>query len=238
MVHMTFVPAVAISNGLFTIPLDFGNVFDGTVYWLQISVRTNGGVGFTVLSPRQQLTPAPYAVFADTASNLSGTLPASQISGTVSSADLSGTYSGPVTFNNAGDSFSGTFSGNGTGLTSVNAAALNGLNASTFWQLGGNNASSGQFIGTTNDQALDFYTAGVRAMRLILRTDSLGVYSNAPNVIGGSSVNTMNSGIVGATIAGGGGNDVSGSATSTQSPPISARSAAGYSIPPAASPRR
>src|SRR5260370_2238833 len=34
--------SVPVSNGLFIITFDFGNVFDGTPYWLQIGVRTNG----------------------------------------------------------------------------------------------------------------------------------------------------------------------------------------------------
>src|ERR1700690_1617339 len=48
--------AVAVSNGLFTITLDFGDLFNGTPYWLQIGVRTNGaGAAFTPMSPRQEL---------------------------------------------------------------------------------------------------------------------------------------------------------------------------------------
>src|SRR5215471_19412728 len=39
--------ATAISNGLFTVTLDYGNQFDGTPRWIEISVRTNGGSGFT-----------------------------------------------------------------------------------------------------------------------------------------------------------------------------------------------
>src|ERR1039457_329006 len=47
--------AVTVSNGLFTITLDFGGLFNGTPYCLQIGVRTNGGgASFTPLSPRQQ----------------------------------------------------------------------------------------------------------------------------------------------------------------------------------------
>lgn len=55
--------AVAVSGGLFTTTLDFGpGVFSGPDRWLQISVRTNGSTGaYSSLSPRQQLTPAPYA---------------------------------------------------------------------------------------------------------------------------------------------------------------------------------
>jgi microcystin-dependent protein len=55
--------AVAVSNGLFTVSLDFGpGVFTGTNYWVEMGVRTNGTGSFATLVPRQQLTPAPYAM--------------------------------------------------------------------------------------------------------------------------------------------------------------------------------
>ncbi len=55
---------ISVSNGLFSVVLDFGDVFNGTALWLELSVRTNGGSGFTVLAPRQALTPAPNASYA------------------------------------------------------------------------------------------------------------------------------------------------------------------------------
>ena len=56
---------VAVSNGLFTVTLDFGTgIFTGPARWLEIGVRTANIGAFTTLSPRQQLTPAPYALFA------------------------------------------------------------------------------------------------------------------------------------------------------------------------------
>jgi len=60
---------VLISNGLFTVTLDFGfGVFDGSARWLEIGVRTNGSAdAYTVLSPRQPITAAPYAMYAATA---------------------------------------------------------------------------------------------------------------------------------------------------------------------------
>src|SRR6185295_4989442 len=66
--------AVGVASGLFTVTLDFGtNVFTGTARWLDIGVRTNGIVAtFTALSPRQPLTPTPYAIFAGNASSLGG----------------------------------------------------------------------------------------------------------------------------------------------------------------------
>src|SRR5208337_4223286 len=48
--------AVAITNGLITVPIDFGaSVFSGQTNWLEIAVETNGVNTFTTLAPRQQL---------------------------------------------------------------------------------------------------------------------------------------------------------------------------------------
>ena len=77
--------AVPVANGLFTVALDFGGVFSGSSYWLEIDVRTNGAGGYAILSPLQPITPAPYAI---TAENLNGTVPVSQLSGTVPLAQL------------------------------------------------------------------------------------------------------------------------------------------------------
>ncbi len=101
--------AVGVTNGLFSTTLDLGANFPGADRWLEIGVRTNSGGAFTTLSPRQRITPTPYAI---TASNLSGT---------VSAAGLGGTYSNAVNFNNAANSFTG----NGSGLSNLNGGALN-----------------------------------------------------------------------------------------------------------------
>lgn len=112
--------AVPVSAGLFTVTLDFGNQFTGANRWLEIGVRTNGGVSYTTLTPLQALTATPYAVMANSASNLLGTLPAAQLSGALPSSQLAGTYSSAVTLNNAANSFSGS----GAGLTGLNASQL------------------------------------------------------------------------------------------------------------------
>ena len=70
-----------VSNGLFTVTLDFGNQFPGALRWLEIAVRTNGAGTFLTLTPRQPLNPAPYAVFAASAN-------ATNLVGTISSASL------------------------------------------------------------------------------------------------------------------------------------------------------
>ena len=99
---------MAVSNGLFTVTLDFGaGVFTGASRWLDLAVRTNGSGAFVSLTPRQALAPSPYALYApnagsaaaaqyassaQTAFNAQGmtNLNASQItSGTISDALLS-----------------------------------------------------------------------------------------------------------------------------------------------------
>ena len=59
------IPAVAVTRGLFTVPLDFGAVFDGAALWLKVAVRCGGDPDYVELSPRQALTAAPYALNAD-----------------------------------------------------------------------------------------------------------------------------------------------------------------------------
>ncbi len=61
---------VPVSQGVFTAVLnqndEFGqSAFDGGQRWLEVSVRTPAGSGaFTTLTPRQPITPVPYAVHA------------------------------------------------------------------------------------------------------------------------------------------------------------------------------
>jgi hypothetical protein len=63
--------ATGVTNGLFTVTLDFGNQFVGADRFLEVAVRTNGAASFTVLTPRQKLAPSPYAI---TAGNLAGVI--------------------------------------------------------------------------------------------------------------------------------------------------------------------
>lgn len=51
-----------VINGIFTVTLNFGEVFPGPERWLEVRVRQTGAPVYTVLSPRQRITSAPYAV--------------------------------------------------------------------------------------------------------------------------------------------------------------------------------
>jgi hypothetical protein len=59
------VSGVNVVNGFFTVTLDFGaGAFAGQARWLDIAVRATGDPSYTPLTPRQSLTPAPYALYA------------------------------------------------------------------------------------------------------------------------------------------------------------------------------
>jgi hypothetical protein len=74
---------VTVTNGLFTVVLDFGTApFTGADRWIEIRVRTNGSVALpVVLQPRQLLTPSPYAIRA-------GAVPATGIVGAIAPASI------------------------------------------------------------------------------------------------------------------------------------------------------
>ena len=190
-----------VSNGLFTVTINFGNVFTGASNWLELAVRTNGAATFTTLAPRQQLTPVPYAIYATTASNLSGTISASAIFGQLVDSQLTTTLTTARTFSSPANQFNGHFngdySGDGANVTNVNAATLGGISSAGFWQTNGNAVGTGAFLGTTNNQPLEFKVNGQRALRLEPNGTS-------PNGIGGYSGNSVGVGQLGSFIGGGG----------------------------------
>src|SRR5689334_24505171 len=63
-----------VSNGVFSLRLDFGaDAFPGEDRWLEIAVRNpSKGEPLETLSPRQRMTPVPYAYRASVATSLLG----------------------------------------------------------------------------------------------------------------------------------------------------------------------
>ena len=54
---------VTVTNGLFTVSLNFGNWFTGAERWLEVGVRPGAsGDLYTTLSPRTKVNAAPYAI--------------------------------------------------------------------------------------------------------------------------------------------------------------------------------
>lgn len=173
--------ATGVTNGLFTATLDFGSgVFNGTSYWLQIAVRTNGIGSFSTLTPRQPVTPTPYAIYSEN-------------SGGVNNSSISAPQ-----LNTVGSPASGqvlTF--NGSSLVWTNPTA-----GGSVWSLTGNNGTTPgvDFLGTIDSEPLELWVNGGRAFRL-----QPGL--NDPDVIGGAQ-SSIDPSVSGATIAGGVGNTV------------------------------
>src|SRR6202000_3378420 len=93
-----------------------------------------------------------------------------------------------------------SFTGNGAGLTGVNAATLQGLGAASLWQITGNAGTTpgNNYLGTIDNLPFEIHANGLRCFRI----EPNGI--NAPNIIGGSQLNYVATGVEGATIAGGG----------------------------------
>ncbi len=183
---------VSVTNGSFSVQLDFGSsAFDGNARWLEIAVRPAGSGSYTTLTPRQALTATPYALYSLKApwGGLTG-VPSGFADGVDNDtlSTLSCSSSGQVAKWNGSQWVCGTDDTGGGG---------------SFWSLTGNAGtnSSADFLGTTDNVTLTLAVSSTTALRL-------EPTAGTPNLIGGYSGNSVASGVVGATIAGGGGSGV------------------------------
>jgi len=222
--------ATAVSNGLFTVTLDFGaGVFDGSDRWLEISVATNGSGSFSMLSPRHPITATPYAshAFSVNGTNITGTVPMANLppnlvrsdDGTVEWTGLV-RFLGPVEFDqSSGPPFAVVSSSDL--VAGLNAELLGGRPAQGFWQTDGNAGTTPgtNFVGTTDNQPLVLKVNNQRALVLSPKGDSWtssdGEPDGAVNVVAGSPVNHAGwssalSDAVGVTISGGGATNLNG----------------------------
>jgi hypothetical protein len=167
--------AVGVTNGLFIVTLDFGpGSFTGQSLWLQSAVESNGVSPFVTLSPRQQLTPTPYSIFAENSAGVNNA--------SISAPQL-----------NAGTPASGQvleYNGSSLQWTTPSSSA-------SGWSLTGNAGTipGTDFLGTTDDEPLELWVNGARAFRL-------EPANGGANVVGGSS-SSADVSVNGGTIAGG-----------------------------------
>lgn len=75
------VNAVAVTNGIFSVALDFGSQFPGTGRFLEIRVKATGGGAFTTLSPRQPVNSSPYSIKSLTSESATTATNATQLGG-------------------------------------------------------------------------------------------------------------------------------------------------------------
>ncbi len=86
--------SVSVTNGIFSVSLDFGSQFDGSARFLEIRVRQSGGGTFTALAPRQPVASSPYAVRSIDAQNAAN---ATNATNATNAVNLTGPLAGDVT---------------------------------------------------------------------------------------------------------------------------------------------
>lgn len=175
----------SVNGGRFTVTLDFGTgVFNGSDRWLEIGVRTNAGGTFSLLTPRQKMTPTPYALFAPNAGVAASA--GSVVAGAVGAAGL---QDASVTSPKIADG-------------SITAADVNSASFSNmFWKMDGNAGTVAgiHFLGTTDNRPLELRLNNSPVLRF-----NPTASNNAVNVVAGSSLNFIEPSVLAGTVAGGG----------------------------------
>jgi hypothetical protein len=147
-------PGVAVTDGLFTIQLDFGPVFAGQQLWLEVHVNS------TPLAPRQELTATPYALYA---------------------ARLALPFDGTVA--DGGPAFSVTNTGGGWnawGVTGVHGASGNrGILGHPNVGVYGDNAATGNYGGFGYTSYGAYGVFGTNGNQGYLGGSNYGVYASA-----------------------------------------------------------
>jgi hypothetical protein len=188
---------VAANNGFFSVLLDFGDsVFLGLPVWLEVEVRPNGSTDpYMALSPLQEVTPAPYAIYSENSHLAAVASQASSVTGGAVSAAQLNTPAAPV----GGQ----VLSFDGTSLVWAAPSAGGGVG----WGLAGNagTAPGVNFLGTTDNEPLTLRANSLIGFQLQSATRFFpGIQWSSMNVVAGWSGNGVSNNAVGATIAGGG----------------------------------
>ncbi len=185
---------VPVTDGSFSLVLDFGSFFPGANRFIEISAQVSGGGGFTTLAPRSQILSAPYAITAAGAQSAA-------IAGYALSAGSAQNLSGPLTGNSSTATLSATNSA--IGITPNTGTPPAGV-------IGSATASSGQTAGVIGN------SSSVNGIGVLGKTDGAGG-GGAPSAgvfgIAASTTGPAN-GVIGQT-ASSSGWGVYGNATST-----------------------
>jgi hypothetical protein len=153
---------VGVTDGFFTTTLDFGaGVFSGDARYVEVGVRPGASIGnYTILSPRQPVTPAPYALFA--------------LNDNLSDGVQIGTVAGDgVYVASAGDDGVEVDVATDNGFQ-VNSAGKYGLHVGSAADDGVNVASAsdhGFRLGTSNNDGVHLEDAGSDGLRVLSAGD-------------------------------------------------------------------
>ncbi|MBI1759828.1 MAG: tail fiber domain-containing protein [Acidobacteria bacterium] len=194
---------VTVSNGVFTVTLDFGaNVFSGAARWLEISVRPAGSVNaYTVLTPRQPINSTPYAI--QTLHAASADVLTSACVACVQGAQIAGLPTGSTNYiqNSTAQQASSNFNISGNGLINGNLGIgtatpndkltvqtptssfgithTDGI-ASVGTYIGAGSSGYGGWFGTKSNHPLFFYTNGGSAQMALTTAGNLGIGTSNP----------------------------------------------------------
>jgi hypothetical protein len=199
---------VPVENGLFNASLEIPPaLFDGQALWLGVQVEGDA----QEMTPRQQLLPAPYALYAKSApwNGLVG------VPSDLTDGDDDTLYSAETGLTLFGTQFSivpayrlpqgcanGAIAEWNASSGTWNCGTDDVGSGAAAWLLGGNadTTPGTDVLGTTDAVSLTLVVNGVPALRL--------EPAAVPNLIGGYRGNSVASGVQGATIGGGGGNGI------------------------------
>jgi hypothetical protein len=170
-----------LANGLFTVNLDFGTgAFTGNACWLGITI-TSGGTT-QELSPRVQVLPVPYALYAANANTAASASNVASAISVTNAVILNALVTNSIITNS-------TFAGNGTGLTNITATSLsNGTWNVTVGNYVGNYQNTPNIFGFYDNNSLVLALTDNEAFV----SGELEVNSNLTVNRGGLSVGNIN----------------------------------------------
>ena len=183
-------PTLCVDNsilvdGRFSAALDFGMVFDGAQYFLEVDVRPDTGLdcgdatGMTTLAPRQAILVAPNAAYSINASNAVNATTAA----TASNATNAATAANALLLNGQ----AAEFYQNAANLTgSVPAASLAGAYSGTLTFSNAANTYAGNGAALTALNATNLATGTLPTARLSGTYSSALTFNNAANAFTGN----------------------------------------------------
>ena len=174
--------AVTVASGIFSVQLDFvAAAFPGADRFLEIGVRAAGsGEAYTVLSPRQQLTSAVYAIragsttSADTATSAATATNATQLGGVAANQYV---LTNDPRLLDARTPTAG----------STNYIQNTNSQQTANFNINGNGTAGGTLSGNVVNSATDYYIAGKR----VLLADGVGNTLGGRDTGSGGSANTL-----------------------------------------------